>query len=115
MRRGAPGCQQLQLVLGLAARRGGVRDHGQPVARQVEGVTGQLDLPDHPVAQPFAGCAVQPNVVPGPPRGETITARCQLPDQVAEAAVGRVAAGLGAQRTDHSWAMVSQSKKKALA
>jgi hypothetical protein len=35
--------------------RGGVGDHGQPVAGQAEGVTGRLNLPDHPVAQPLAG------------------------------------------------------------
>jgi hypothetical protein len=88
---------------------------GLTMIAKVEGVTGQLDLPDQPGGQPFAGGAVQPHVLSGPTRSETVTAGRQFPDQVAEAAIGRVAASLGTQSTDHVLGNRVPVEEKALA
>jgi hypothetical protein len=71
MRLGTLGRQQLQLVLGWAARLSGAGDHGQPVTGQVDGVTGQLDLldPDCPTLYGPCGAAARRA---GPRRGEAL-------------------------------------------
>jgi hypothetical protein len=84
--------------VGGGARLGGVGDHGQAgVGRQLQGLIGQLQVAGDRVMQPLAAAAVQPDVVGGPAGPEGLAGGGQLPDQVGQPPVVRVAAGLATQ------------------
>src|ERR1019366_1876344 len=75
-----------------------VGDDGQSgVAGQVQRFTGQLKCAGDGVVHLLGGGAVEPDVVAGPPGAELLAAGGKLADEVGEAAVVRVAAGLDAK------------------
>src|SRR3954447_10953379 len=97
-RRPAPARQQTARLRRLRARLGGVGDDPAPgVGEDLEPVEAELELAHDRVVEPLDALRVQPDVVRGPQPAELVALRGELADQVREASVVRVAAGLGAE------------------
>ena len=99
-RRGPAG-QQVERLGRAAAGLGAVDADVQPVVgRQLHDLVAELEIADDGVVQPLDAGLVVADVVRGPPGAELRAAGGQLPDEVRQAAVIGVAAGLGAQVRD---------------
>jgi hypothetical protein len=85
----------------VAGRRVGVGGVGDDrlsrVGRQLEGVVVEGEVADQRVVERLGAAAVVVHVVGGPAHPELLAAHRQLPDQLGQGPVGRVAARLGAQ------------------
>jgi hypothetical protein len=92
-----PAGQQAQGVLGGRPWLGGVGEEALAgIGGQREGLKRQLQVPDDRVVEALDAAGVDPDVVGGPSGPELVAAGRQLPDQVRQAPVVGVAAGLGA-------------------
>jgi hypothetical protein len=91
----------VQGVLGGRSGLGGVGEEALAgVGGQGEGLEGQVEVADDGMVEELDAAGVDPDVVRGPAPAELFAAGGQLPDQVREVPVVRVAAGFGAQQGD---------------
>ena len=105
-----PGREQPEPFGGRGAGFGGVdQEHETGFGGDGELLVREGELADHGMAEALGARAVGADVVVGPQAPEGLALRGELADEVLEAAVVRVAAGLGARDATHISANRSQS------
>lgn len=97
---GAPAGEQADGVGGCGAGFGGEDCEAEAVGRQLHDFVGQIEVADDGVVEAFCSGLVVADVVGGPPLSEWFASSGEFAYEVAECAVVRVSAGLGAEVSD---------------
>ena len=94
---GGPAGEDGELFGGGAVGLSGVGDDGEPVAAELEGDAGEVDVTDDGVVQGLVGAVVGAYVVTGPEGGELDAVCAELADEVGERSADRVSTDFAAQ------------------